>query len=156
MGLENREEEFFLKSMNVEQVFEIIERTDYFFLYNIKECMKKSELEDGVYLSNLAEEMEMSITDTSKAVKSLEDKGYITWKLDENKERTYIVLTNKAIELVRGQKRKIIDAYEKITLNIRKEDMETTLLTLAKIRQYQIEAIAREMYGATKEMKHSY
>ncbi len=37
MGLENREEEFFLKSMNVEQVFEIIERTDYFFLYNMKE-----------------------------------------------------------------------------------------------------------------------
>ena len=135
MGIGNKEEEFFLKSINVERVFEIIERTDYLFLYNIKECIKKSEIPEGVYLSELAKEMDLPITETSKAVKSLEDKGYVTWKLDENKEKTYIVLTNKAVELGQGQKRKMIDAYEKITSNIRKEDMEVTLLTLSKIRQ---------------------
>lgn len=79
--------------------------------------------------------MDLPIADTSKAVKGLEDKGYVTWKLDENKEKTYIVLTNKAVELGQGQKRKMIDAYQKITNNVRKEDMEVTLLTLGKIRQ---------------------
>ena len=39
MGIGNIEEEFFLKSINVERVFEVIERTDYLFLYNIKECI---------------------------------------------------------------------------------------------------------------------
>lgn len=135
MGSGSIEEEFFLKSINVERVFQIIERTDYLFIYSIKECMKKSEIPEGVYLSTLAEEMDLSITDTSKAIKSLEDKGYVTWKLDENKEKTYIVLTNKAVELGQGQKRKMIEAYEKITSNIRKEDLEVTLLTLSKIRQ---------------------
>lgn len=135
MGIGNIEEEFFLKSINVERVFQVIERTDYLFLYNIKECMKKSKSPEGVYLAELAEQMEMSIIDTSKAVKSLEEKGYITWKLDNNKEKTYIVLTNKAKELSRGQKRKMIDAYEKITSNIPKEDIELTLLTLSKIRR---------------------
>lgn len=135
MEIGSKEEEFFLKSINVERVFQVIERTDYLFLYNIKECMKKSEIPDGVYLSELAEQMELSITDTSKAVKSLEEKGYVTWKLDENKEKTYIVLTNKAIELSRGQKRKMIEAYEKITSNIKREDIEFTLSTLSKIRQ---------------------
>lgn len=132
--MHNIEEEFFLKSINVERVFAFIDRTDYFFLYNIKACMEESEIENGVYLSELAKQMEMSITDTSKAVKNLEDKGYVIWKLDEQKEQTYITLTNKAIELARGQKKRIVDAYGKITENIRKEDLETTMLTLSKIR----------------------
>ena len=135
MGIGSIEENFFLKSINVERVFEFVERTDYFFLYNIKECIKKSDCPSGVYLSELAEHMEVPITELSKAVRSLVDKGYVTWKLDENKEKTYIVLTNKAVELSRGQKRKMIAAYEKITANIRKDDMEVTLLTLNKIRQ---------------------
>ena len=135
MSIANTEEKFFLESINVEQVFQIIERTDYFFLYNIKECMKSSAIEDGVYLSDLAEKMKLPIIDISKAVKNLEDKGYVIWKLDDNKEKTYIALTNKAIELTQMQKRKMIDAYEKIISNIRKEDMETTVFTLSKIRQ---------------------
>ncbi len=135
MSIANTEEKFFLESINVEQVFQIIERTDYFFLYNIKECMKSSAIEDGVYLSDLAEKMKLLIIDISKAVKNLEDKGYVIWKLDDNKEKTYIALTNKAIELTQMQKRKMIDAYEKIISNIRKEDMETTVFTLSKIRQ---------------------
>lgn len=134
MEIGSKEEEFFLKRINVERVFEFIERTDYLFLYNIKECIKKSNCPNGTYLTEIAEQMDLSITETSKAVKNLEEKGYVTWKLDENKEKTYIVLTNKAIELSRGQKRKMIDAYEKITSNIRKEDLEVTLLTLGKIR----------------------
>lgn len=131
----NVEEEFFLKSINVERVFEIIERTDYFFLYNIRLCMEHSEIEDGVYLSDLAEQMDMSVPDTSKAVKNMEDKGYISWKLDKNKERTYIVLTNKAVELCRSQKEKIVMAYKKIMKNIPQEDMEITMKTLSRIRE---------------------
>lgn len=135
MAIGSIEEEFFLKSINVERVFEFVERTDYLFIYNIKECIKKSDCPDGAYLTDIAKQMDLSITETSKAVKSLEDKGYVTWNLDANKEKTYIVLTNKAVELGQGQKRKMMDAYEKITMNIRKEDIETTLLTLGKIRQ---------------------
>lgn len=135
METRNVEEEFFLNSMNVERVFEIIERTDYFFLYNIKLCMEKSEIEQGVYLSDLAEQMKISIPEVSRAVKKLADKGYVTWRLDDDKEKTYIVLTNKAIELGQGQKRKFVEAYDNITANIRKEDLEVTMLTLSKIRQ---------------------
>ena len=59
--------------------------------------------------------MKLSIPETSKMVKSLENKGYIIWKLDEKKERTYLVLTNKAIEISNGQYEKMIDAYESWT-----------------------------------------
>ena len=111
MGAGTSAEEFFLKSINVESIFEFVERTDYLFLYSIKECVEKSDCHEGVYLSEVAEYMKLSIPETSKMVKSLENKGYIIWKLDEKKERTYLVLTNKAIELSNCQKEKMIEAY---------------------------------------------
>lgn len=135
MGKDSVEKEFLGENIRARHISELIARTDYFFLHNIKECIEKSELENGVYLSELAGEMRMSVTDTSKAVKGLEEKGYVTWKLDEDKKKTYIILTDKAYELERGQKRKLLDLYEQITANIRKEDMEVTMLTLSKIRQ---------------------
>lgn len=101
------------------------------FLYSIKECVEKSDCHEGVYLSEVAEYMKLSIPETSKMVKSLENKGYIIWK----KERTYLVLTNKAIELSNCQKEKMIEAYEKIISNIQEEDLAVTRCTLRKIRQ---------------------
>ena len=123
------------KSINVESIFEFVERTDYLFLYSIKECVEKSDCHEGVYLSEVAEYMKLSIPETSKMVKSLENKGYIIWKLDEKKERTYLVLTNKAIELSNCQKEKMIEAYEKIISNIQEDDLAVTRCTLRKIRQ---------------------
>ena len=135
MGAGTSAEEFFLKSINVESIFEFVERTDYLFLYSIKECVEKSVCHEGVYLSEVAEYMKLSIPETSKMVKSLENKGYIIWKLDEKKERTYLVLTNKAIELSNCQKEKMIEAYEKIISNIQEDDLAVTRCTLRKIRQ---------------------
>lgn len=135
MGAGTSAEEFFLKSINVESIFEFVERTDYLFLYSIKECVEKSDCPEGVYLSEVAEYMKLSIPETSKMVKSLENKGYIIWKLDEKKERTYLVLTNKAIELSNCQKEKMIEAYEKIISNIQEDDLAVTRCTLRKIRQ---------------------
>lgn len=135
MGAGTSAEEFFLKSINVESIFEFVERTDYLFLYSIKECVEKSACHEGVYLSEVAEYMKLSIPETSKMVKSLENKGYIIWKLDEKKERTYLVLTNKAIELSNCQKEKMIEAYEKIISNIQEDDLAVTRCTLRKIRQ---------------------
>lgn len=78
--------EEFLKSINVESIFEFVERTDYLFLYSIKECVEKLDCHEGVYLSEVAEYMKLSIPETSKMVKSLENKGYIIWKLDDKKK----------------------------------------------------------------------
>ena len=50
-------------------------------------------------------------------------------------ERTYLVLTNKAIELSNCQKEKMIEAYEKIISNIQEDDLAVTRRTLRKIRQ---------------------
>lgn len=99
------------------------------------EEIKNSTLEDGVYLSDIAEQMSIPVTQISTAVKKLEGKGYVLWKLDDSREHTYVMLTDRALKLKSDQRRKMMDAYEKIVSNIRKEDLETTMLTISKIRQ---------------------
>ena len=79
--------------------------------------------------------MSIPVTQISTAVKKLEGKGYVLWKLDDSREHTYVMLTDRALKLESDQRRKMMDAYEKIVSNIRKEDLETTMLTISKIRQ---------------------
>ena len=123
------------KNISAEYIFDIVEKTDFFLIRSIQEGIKNSTLEDGVYLSDLAEQMSIPVTQISTAVKKLEGKGYVLWKLDDSRERTYIVFTDRALKLESDQRRKMMDAYEKIVSNIRKEDLETTMLTISKIRQ---------------------
>lgn len=123
------------KNISAEYIFDIVEKTDFFLIRSIQEGIKNSALEEGVYLSDLAEQMNVPVTQISAAVKKLESKGYVLWKLDDSRERTYIMLTDRALKLESDQKRKMMDAYEKIISNIRKEDLETTMLTISKIRE---------------------
>lgn len=123
------------KNISAEYIFDIVEKTDFFLIRSIQEGIKNSTLEDGVYLSDLAEQMSIPVTQISTAVKKLEGKGYVLWKLDDSRERTYIVFTDRALKLESDQRCKMMDAYEKIVSNIRKEDLETTMLTISKIRQ---------------------
>ncbi len=123
------------KNISAEYIFDIVEKTDFFLIRSIQEGIKNSVLEEGVYLSDLAEQMNVPVTQISAAVKKLESKGYVLWKLDDSRERTYIMLTDRALKLESDQKRKMMDAYEKIISNIRKEDLETTMLTISKIRE---------------------
>mgnify|MGYP004477116117 FL=1 len=123
------------KNISAEYIFDIVEKTDFFLICSIQEGIKNSTLEDGVYLSDLAEQMSIPVTQISTAVKKLEGKGYVLWKLDDSREHTYVMLTDRALKLESDQRRKMMDAYEKIVSNIRKEDLETTMLTISKIRQ---------------------
>ena len=123
------------KNISAEYIFDIVEKTDFFLICSIQEEIKNSTLEDGVYLSDLAEQISIPVTQISTAVKKLEGKGYVLWKLDDSREHTYVMLTDKALKLESDQRRKMMDAYEKIVSNIRKEDLETTMLTISKIRQ---------------------
>ena len=74
-------------------------------------------------------------TDISKAVKKLQQKGYVEWHTDDKKERTYITPTTKAVSEMHGQKESLVSAYSKIIANIDGEDLKTTIDTLAKIRK---------------------
>ena len=73
MRFETRDkiEEFFVDGVNADVIFDLVERTDYYFMYRI--LHSHSVLEDGrsVYLADLADELEMPVIELSKARMSL-------------------------------------------------------------------------------------
>lgn len=127
-------EEFFVQSVNADIIFNLVERTDYYLLYKIAHCPKAFGEQGGVYLADLAEEAEMSVTEASKAVHILDEKGYVMWHTDEKKERTYITLTGKARELMESQKQRMILCYKKIMSDLDPSEIQIMLSTLSKIR----------------------
>lgn len=128
-------EEFFQNNTNIDRVFAYLERADYALLYMIEECMKEAEPHDKAYLAELAVHAGLSMPDMSKAVKKLEGKGYVTWKLDHEKKRTYIKLTETAVDLMEQQRKKLSDCYEQIVNTVPKEELDVTMKTLHTIRE---------------------
>ena len=74
----------------------------------------------------------------------LEKKGYVIWKMDENRERTYVELSNMAVELLKAQKDKLIRCSKIVHENIPEEELEVTQNTLQKIRTIVHEMLERE------------
>lgn len=128
-------EEFFVDRVNVDIIFDLVERTDYYFMYRI--LHSHAVFEDGrsVYLADLAAELDMAVIDLSKIMHLMEDKGYVTWHTDEKKERSYVTLTGKATDLMMRQKALMIECYKKMVEQIPKEDLEASLRTIGDIRK---------------------
>ena len=127
-------EDFFLNRINIGKIFEYMERSEYLFLHNIQKCMQTSG-NDKVYISELAGQMKLTVIETSRVVKNLEDKGYVTWQTDDNKERTFVKLTVKAQEAMAQQNDKMVKAYRKISSEISEDEIMQAITTLGKIRE---------------------
>ncbi|MCD7863253.1 MAG: MarR family winged helix-turn-helix transcriptional regulator [Lachnospiraceae bacterium] len=127
-------EAFFLNDFNMDRLFQGIERGDYLFLYYIQMCLDKTPDSDQVYLSDLADAMHLNVTELSKAVERLQDKGYILWKTDAALGKTYVVFTSKTIELMADEKKRITKCYEAIVQEIGMGELAGVVITLKKIR----------------------
>lgn len=130
---EHKEEMFFLNNFNIDRIFNVIERTDYLFLYYIKYCGGQSEQEKRVYLSALADAMNIEIPEISKAVENLQNKGYVSWKTDREMGKTYVELTSKAVELMYDERKRMENSYKQIQEEIGEEELERTVQTMGKI-----------------------
>ena len=90
---------FFLHELNVDKVFSTIQRADYLILYYIK-MQAEQHPDSKVYLADLAAVMGLKVTELSKAVEKLQDKGFVAWMTDREAGRTYVELSSKAVELM--------------------------------------------------------
>lgn len=132
------EEEFFLKKINLDRVFSLLDKSDYMLLYYIRHMEERKERADGVYLMELAEEMGLSIPDMSKLAQRLQDRGFVYWNTDVSKGRTYVKLTENAMKQMQSQKEKLTEYYEQMMREIPEEDLKTTISTIYKISKMMI------------------
>lgn len=133
-GLFDRKvEDFFIKGFDIDRIFDSIGRADYLFLYYIDVCGEKDGGSSKVYLTRLAEEMKLTIPQVSKAVRQLQEKGYVEWKMNEEKDRTYVELTQTAVELMHDERERMKNYYTLIKEEIPQEELESTINTIKKI-----------------------
>ena len=144
--LNHKEEQFFLDNFNVDRIFYTIGRADYLFLYHIKRCETQSKLGKRVYLSVLADTMNLPIPQISKAVENLRNKGYVSWKTDSEAGKTYVKLTSKAVELMRDERERMENSYKRILEEIGEEELERTIRTMRTIT-----GILKEMAAEPEE-----
>ncbi len=124
---------FLMEKISTESLFKIVDRADYLMLRYIDICRQKYPDQNRVYLVNLANEMEVPISEISKAVTHLQDKNYVVWKTDESGRMTYVEITDVARSRMNAQNKRIERMKEKIMEEISPEALATTIETMEKV-----------------------
>ena len=116
------EEWFFLHNFDVDKVFSTIQRADYLVLYYIRQQAAQHP-GSKVYLADLAAAMGLKVTELSKAMEKLQDKGYVVWQTDREAGRTYVELSSKAVELMAEERGFMKRCYTRLRTELGDEEM---------------------------------
>lgn len=123
---------FFLHELNVDKVFSTIQRADYLVLYYIRQQAAQHP-GSKVYLADLAAAMGLKVTELSKAVEKLQDKGFVAWKTDKEAGRTYVELSSKAVELMAEEHDFMKRCYERLRSELGDDELRRTVDTMQKV-----------------------
>ena len=123
---------FFLHELNVDKVFSTIQRADYLVLYYIRQQAAQHP-GSKVYLADLAAAMGLKVTELSKAVEKLQDKGFVAWKTDKEAGRTYVELSSKAVELMAEEHDFMKRCYERLRSELSDDELRRTVDTMQKV-----------------------
>ncbi len=123
---------FFLHNFDIDKVFSTIQRADYLVLYYIR--MQAEQNPGGkVYLADLAALMGLKVTELSKAVEKLQDKGFVVWKTDREAGRTYVELSSKAVELMAEEHDFMKRCYDRLRTELGDDELRRTVDTMQKV-----------------------
>ena len=126
------EEWFFLHNFDMDKVFSTIQRADYLVLYYIK-MQPEQHPGEKVYLADLAAVMGLKVTELSKAIEKLQDKGFVVWKTDRDAGRTYVELSSKAVELMAEEREFMKRCYARLRAELGDDELRRTVDTMQKV-----------------------
>lgn len=126
------EEWFFLHNFDLDKVFSTIQRADYLVLY----CIKMQQAEhpgEKVYLADLAAAMGLKVTELSKTMENLQDKGFVVWQTDREAGRTYVELSSKAVELMAEERDFMKRCYARLRTELGDEELRRAVDIMQKV-----------------------
>ena len=126
------EEWFFLHNFDTDKVISTIQRADYLILYYIK-MQAEQHPDSKVYLADLAAVMGLKVTELSKAVEKLQDKGFVAWKTDREAGRTYVELSSKAVELMAEERAFMQRCYARLRAELGDEELHRAVSTMQSV-----------------------
>jgi len=126
------EEWFFLHNFDVDKVFSTIQRADYLILYYIK-MQQEEHPDETLYLADLAAVMGIKVTELSKGIEKLQDKGLVVWKTDREAGRTYVELSSKAVELMAEERAFMQRCYTRLRAELGDDELRRTVDTMQRL-----------------------
>ncbi len=141
--INRKEEQFFIDSFNVDNIFRAVDRVDFIYLYYIIHEHK----DDGskVYVSTLANDLKHPMPLISKGMERLQDEGLIHWEIDRTMGKTYVVPTDKAIDGLKQQRTNFRTIYSRLQESFSDEDLEKVSMIMKEARN-----IAKEVNAAAR------
>ena len=86
-----------------------------------------------VYLADLAAVMGLKVTELSKAIEKLQDKGFVAWKTDREAGRTYVELSSKAVELMAEERAFMQRCYARLRAELGDEELHRAVSTMQSV-----------------------
>ena len=89
--------------------------------------------EGRIFLSDLADRLDLSIRKTSKSVAKLRDMGYVVWEHEgDGADGTFVLLTEEGASVLKEREKQVKEFFVKIVEKYGKEDMKALLQMLKR------------------------
>lgn len=126
---------YLLNQGQARRLFKGITIPEYIALQSISRSIHEKGAGAGrAYLKDIAEELCLSIAQTSKMMRKLRDKGLVLWAHDGNgSEGTYIAITESGIELMKRQETLLKDYYGRVTESFGEKNMMALLRLMEQL-----------------------
>lgn len=120
---------YILSRGQTQNLFKDISMPEYIALHRISNSVNgKTDGSGKVYLKEIAEELHLTVSKTSKLIGGLRDKGFVFWSHDGNgSEGTYITITESGLRLLEKQEGLLKEYYGKVIENFGQENMAKLL-----------------------------
>ena len=121
---------YILSKEQVETLFKDITVPEYIALEEIN-----SSIENGkIYLSEISENMKITISKASKLARGLKDKGLVKWSHDGNgSDGTYISFTDSGILKMQTQEKILKEYYGRVAQRFGKDRLVTLLSLMSEL-----------------------
>lgn len=144
-----------LKSIRLSHIIAGITPNEYISLRIIQALINKSQ-GDGVHISQIGSELEISAPAVSKMLKGLEEKGLIRREVDfENRRNTFVFLTKKGIAIKANADNSLNAFFKNVYAKVGREDIGRFQMLAKKITAAVIEEtkLVEERTGVYCEKK---
>lgn len=139
-------QKYLMNRAGMKELFDEISIPGYMVLYMAaKDDQKQPSQDQKIYLREIAEKLQLSISQTSKIIGSLRDKGLIIWTHDgKGRQGTYITITDMGRKKVEKQEETLKGFYKNVIERFGKEDF----ICLLKM-MHRLETIMKEEIEVT-------
>ncbi len=140
-------QKYLMNRASMKELFEELSVPGYVTLCLAKRMDQgQPKQEQKIYLREIADQLQLSISQTSKMIGKLRDKGLLIWTHDgKGRKGTYITITDLGREKLKKQEEILKDFYETVIEQFGKEDFIQLIQMM-----HRLEAIMQEELGQNR------